>query len=175
MRNTQFYLLLVFSLFIFSCGDDPEDPSEGGFEGTWNLVGLDYTGQSVTDFGVGGTITQDFEGLGRNFDASVTFNKDMTYTAEGNYIIELMTTSLGQTVTTTETIEGFLDNGTYTLDNSENPTLVSLTTGAGDVSVADISVLNETDMDFSISTTAAQSTAAGTITTTIDSNYELER
>jgi hypothetical protein len=87
--------------------------ADDGLVGTWIMTSLDYEGTSTTTFG-GQSFTSTFEGVGYDLNASITFQENPNdYKANGTYKIDLETMFGGQTFTTTSTIDGFIDDGTW--------------------------------------------------------------
>jgi len=163
------YSILLLAIFIFSCGEE-ESSVENLVEGTWNLKGMNYSGQTVIDQGTL-IITRDFEGIGRNFEAAnFTFNSDLTYSMEGDYVIDLTQTEDEETTTSELTISSS-ESGTYVIDNSVEPMTFSLFNDQGDASNGEITKLSESQLHFSLSTVVVQDIT--TITATI--NYTLEK
>lgn len=112
-------LLTIFTLFIFSCVDDKElnegEVDTAAIIGTWTFNDVDIDIDTSSDLIGGNTINVANTSLDNsNSDATVTFNPDGTYTAQGN--ITLITTQQGLVSDTqTQNIDGTF--GQYTISD----------------------------------------------------------
>jgi len=112
MKN-QFRLIvvLVLSVFVFSCSSDDDSSSEGGGEtggellGSWRMVAFDYEGESSTEF-EGTNFTTTFVGVGENIDATVEITEDPNeMITMGSYDITVTYSFAGQTESQTFPVE----------------------------------------------------------------------
>ena len=117
--KTLKFLLLGFALILFSCSEDEEfQATSQGMLGTWNIATIDYSGTSVTTV-QGQSLKSTFKGTGKDMDLISTFSENPnTVVTEGSYIIELETTTLGQTVTNDILFENVIVDGTWTLNGN---------------------------------------------------------
>tara|TARA_R110002051_G_scaffold274529_2_gene335233 strand:+ start:479 stop:994 length:516 start_codon:yes stop_codon:yes gene_type:complete len=93
MKNTftNFFFLILCSGFLFSCGDDDNDPkSTSDIEGVWSLKSMDYDGKysayqqgelldEGTFTGEASDINMTFDFKGDKLIASGSFNMSMEY------------------------------------------------------------------------------------------------
>jgi hypothetical protein len=111
-------LLLAVAVFFLSCGDDKdEDPAPtGDLAGSWNMTAIDYNGTStVAVMGIESKST--FTGTGKEMNLTVTFTEDPNkFTSQGDYVIALKTTTQGQTINSDFPIDGFMIDGTWSLN-----------------------------------------------------------
>ncbi|PHI20109.1 hypothetical protein CEQ90_09140 [Lewinellaceae bacterium SD302] len=113
-------LMLAFTFVISGCGDD-DDNSSADLVGTWEMVDLNYTGESSTT-NAGLTAETDFTGTGINMDFTIVFNEDGTYITDGDYEIELTSITTFQGTSSTDVqvipINDIMGNGEYSVSGN---------------------------------------------------------
>ncbi|MGB5983272.1 MAG: lipocalin family protein [Nonlabens sp.] len=115
--NKYFTLLSVFAIFFISCEDDKE-LNEGEVDinaivGTWTFTDVDVDIETSSDLTAGVPINVANTSLdSSNTDATVTFNADGTYTAQGNVTLVTTQTGLGSD-SQTQNVDG--TSGQYTI------------------------------------------------------------
>jgi hypothetical protein len=112
-------LLIGLAVIFFACSDDDDPkPTKEGLVGTWTATAIDYAGTTTTSV-QGIELKSDFTGKGKDMAMSVIFNDNpATFTSAGSYTVTLTSTTAGQTITQDYPFEGFMINGTWTLDGN---------------------------------------------------------
>jgi len=133
ISKSLFYVLML--LVLASCGQEEESQD---LVGTWNLQEFEYAGTSTIIFEGESSIT-DFEGEARDITATVVFDADGTFQAQGSYTIDLTSDFGGQVISTPVVINNFLGSGTYELDGTTLTTTDDQTnqTGSGEITRLD--------------------------------------
>lgn len=162
-------LFVFFSIALVSCGDDDDPSSMTNQEvGVWDLADIDYSGTTVTETPVG-SITQDFVGMGRDYNATLTLNADGSYVSSGDYVIDLTTTTNGVDQESVFPVENFLGTGTYVIDGTK----MTVSDTQGNMSEATISNLTDNVMDLRIITSTANPLVNST--TEVDVTYSFTK
>ncbi|MBL0744218.1 DUF5004 domain-containing protein [Chryseolinea lacunae] len=116
MKTTK-HLAIVLATILFSCSKDNDPtPTVEDITGSWAATAIDYTGTTTV---AGSPFKTDFTGKGKDMDLTVTLNKNpATFSSSGDYTIALTSVVLGQSTTQDYPFQGFLANGTWTLDGN---------------------------------------------------------
>src|SRR5690349_21529334 len=117
MKIIKLFFLGIAVLF-FSCGSDDEAPLPAieGMVGTWNVTAIDYSGTTTTS-AAGQSIKATFTGKGKDIDYTTTFSVEPNeVVSNGDYVIELKTTVMGQTTTEDYYFDEVLMDGTWELE-----------------------------------------------------------
>ncbi len=173
MKALKLILLAVITITFSACSNDDDsnnNTSEDSILGTWNGTSVMYTGTSeVTANGI--TITSNFEGVGYDYNFTVTFNENPNeVTSEGSYSIELTTTVQGQTITQNIENLNFSEVGEWELNNDE-----LTVTNNGEASTATIVELSETSLILNVVDVEMINQGGATSTVTTDSTFEFMR
>ncbi len=116
------FLIIIFTLALCSCSSDDDTnaitlDATTTLPGTWNLTGLTVTNGSL-DTGISmGAIN--FTVTGKDFDQTITFNEDNTFTSTGGYTAEINFTTLGISDSQEQTITDFLESGSWNATTNE--------------------------------------------------------
>lgn len=149
MRFTKLLLLCGLPMMLLSCSREDENPvfDESLLIGDWQITSLDYSGTTTTTL-AGFKTTANFTGKGVGLDMIVRFLQDPnTVVSEGEYSIDLKTTVLGQTSTSTLHFSDFMMPGAWKIEGGNKLIIEAI-----DVSEeATIKKLDDTDfvMDWS--------------------------
>lgn len=175
MKNFILFTFCILGFLFTSCTKD-DVPASKQAEGTWNLVGLNYSGTTITET-FGAVISSEISGVGKNFNAELTFNLDGTYARSGSYTAVVTTTTFGQSTVQTLDISDFDDDGLYTLDEEVDPIKITFSDKNGVMSTGTISSLTDNEMKFSINSIQEMTTPGnlGTVKTDITANYTLTK
>lgn len=111
------FLILCVAVSFAACSTDDDNSNNndtsGELVGTWDLISLDYNGNTFTSMdGQGFNI--DFVGFAENIDYSLTFTENPNeFLAGGSYDINASSTFEGQTTTINESFDGVSSEGTW--------------------------------------------------------------
>lgn len=166
--------LLLLTLFVigFACSnDDDTSSSDSGIVGTWEVTEIDYSGTSATIVS-GIETTATFTGTGINMDLVIIFSENPNnYTTAGDYDIQLMTTTGGQTFTSFVANENFISNGTWEL----NGDLLTVNQPDGSTVIATILSLTENEMVIAWSFMNEETQSGVTTIQDVDGTYTFTR
>ncbi len=105
MKIFKLLFLSVLVSTMVACSSDDDSNDNGGGDTTGDLVAtwvgetVNYTGTTVTE-AQGQSITSEFVGTGYDVDYTLTFGENPnSISSTGSYSVELVTTTLGQTIT----------------------------------------------------------------------------
>lgn len=131
MKITVYFLF--FSVVLVSCSDDDNTPTIPVYNivGSWEMIDLNYTGNSTTT-DQGQSTSTTYVGVGTNFDASISFTENPNILlGDGTYDIELTSTTSGVSETNTITGSTLLPSCTWSRNGAS---LIFVTEGQEDSS-----------------------------------------
>lgn len=148
IKNTLFFLSLCCIVLFSSCGSEDEDgisPTADNIQGSWTVTDLEYQGTSTTEIPDFPALTSSFTGVAINSDFTMTLDESNISTS-GSYDVELTTTFLGQS--STSTIPGsdlpFGASGAWNLNGDQ----LTITPTTGEP--ATFTIANMTDNSFQL-------------------------
>lgn len=122
MKSLTFTLALLVSLFLISCSDSSSSSSgdtSGTIIGTWNLVFLEYDGETtITNTEDGSVMVQHVAGKGQNFDFQITYEEDATFHSMGSYQLIINSEVNGQSIRDTVMVDNDHNPGEYLFDGT---------------------------------------------------------
>lgn len=167
MKLKKLFIAILFLGTLLSCSsDDDENNNTGSILGTWDLVSLDYSGNSVAS---GTTTTFVGEAFDINGDLSFTDNPN-GYVGDTMYSIHLTSTTMGQDFETDLTnLSSVNGNGTWSLDGDQ----LTITPASGSTAQETIFTIqfSNNGNTFSIDTTDVRNIGGSTSTTHIIGVY----
>ncbi len=170
---TSMLLLIVLGLTMVSCSkkDDETNPTTGELVGVWTCTGVNYTGSTVTEYMGQNMTTAEYTGTGYDIDFTFTISENPNIaTSEGSYSIELVTTTMGQSVT--QNIEDL--DFYFTGEWSREGNTMTVTEG-GESSDATIVKLTDTEFEVNIVSVESFESSGTTATTTINTTITFTR
>lgn len=122
MKHLTLIFALLTSLFLTSCSDS-SSPSGGDTSGTiigtWNLVFLEYDGETtITDTEDGSVMVQQVSGEGENFDFQITYEENSTFSSSGTYELIITSEINGQSIRDTLKVDDDHNSGEYLFDGT---------------------------------------------------------
>jgi|GEM_PF-6773674 len=166
-------MLSLLTLVLFAaCKKDDNKTANDSVEGTWKMSKMECNDGTTTTETGGSTFAGTFTATGKDFNQTIEFKSDGTYTSSGGYTAVLSTTLLGQTTTSEAVISDFLQEGTYEVSGD----MLTGTATTGETGTYDILTLNTTTMEMKVSLNRVQDlNGQGTSTTTGTYYFTLDR
>ncbi len=89
MKNIKFSLLALLFIAVTSCSED-DAPSKNNsmIVGDWKLEEFNYQGETSGTY-QGMDLSSSYEGIGKNINATLSFNEDNTFDFQGDYEVDL--------------------------------------------------------------------------------------
>lgn len=149
MKNLSLFFVTLFGFILFSCSDSSSGSggdTSGTIVGTWDLIFLEYTGETVTiDLEDGFTVTQQIDVKGDNFDFQITYGEDATVHSEGSYRLIIESEVLGNIVRDTVYVDNDHNPGEYLFDDP----LLTVFDSSGVVTESTVTMLTQDMMVYS--------------------------
>lgn len=117
--NTIFFLVLIFSCSIMSCGDDEQmmTSTSSPTTGTWKAVSM--IGDINTSYIINGDTTLSLTTLqGQNLNYSMEMEDD-SFSTDGSYNVSFTTMVQGSEVMNIDTYTNVSDGGNYSLSGND--------------------------------------------------------
>lgn len=184
MKNVIKFSLLAFLIMgSIACKkenkEDNKNPQETNnnqpatleekVEGEWMMTEFNQSGESKSSGQVIGTHT----GTGSNFEGSLKFISDKTYSGDLSYDLEIITDIMGlHTDTTTVSLDGFLANGNWEVNADDE---IVFTTDNGESSTMEVVSATSSKLVLHSQVEQSETQAGMTVTTTVDVDFVLEK
>ncbi|WP_033962077.1 lipocalin family protein [Psychroserpens jangbogonensis] len=163
------FLFIALTLVLTACSSDDNDNSNdpgdvnGELIGIWDAVDVLYSGDTVIEV-AGQTIVTDFVGESYDVDFTLEFSENPNeFVSEGQYSVELTSTTLGQEQVFDVPNLEFVGDGTWTRDGSQLTTVSN-----GDEGTMTILELTNTTLRLRYQTVEVINNQGTLNTTTID-------
>ncbi|CAL66863.1 lipocalin family protein [Christiangramia forsetii] len=113
MKTIRFSVFALLFVFFTSCSsdDDAPDVDTSMLTGEWNIEAFNYSGETTGNF-EGIDISSNFDGIGENINATLSFNDDKTFNMAGSYDVRLSAEGLTEVVP----IDNASSSGTWKIE-----------------------------------------------------------
>ncbi len=112
-------LFIAFTMVLLSCSNDDTASTSAELTGAWNGQAISYNGTIITEV-LGESIESTYVAQGYDIDFTMTFTEmPNNVVGEGNYSLELVSTTLGQSQTQNFEDLSFENNSTWTRDGNQ--------------------------------------------------------
>ncbi|MCC6723716.1 MAG: lipocalin family protein [Saprospiraceae bacterium] len=145
MKNAIKILSLLTLVLFAACKKDESTKSSSDIEGTWKLTFMSCDDGQITTEAGGIASSGTFTASGKDYNATVNFKADGTFTSSGSYTQVMSLTVDGFEQTLETPTSDFLENGTYTFDGTTLTTTVDGESGSGEVTV-----LTDTNLEMEV-------------------------